>query len=83
MNLDRRSTEAKSVEIYEIRISRFDFRLMLTCMCSVFFLTTLDIYKAYFRGHHTREYMENTCKKWPSTLFSLKKAIVSLRLRVL
>ena len=52
--LNKSSTEAESVEIYEIRISKSDFRLMLTFMCRVSFLTTLDIYKAYFKGHHTK-----------------------------
>ena len=47
---DRSSTEVESLEIYEIRIFRSDFQLMLTCMCRVSFLTTLDIYKAYFKG---------------------------------
>ena len=26
---------------------------MLTCMCRVSFLTTLDIYKTYFKGRYT------------------------------
>ena len=47
---EQSSTEAEFVKIYKIRISRSDFRLMLTCMCRVSFLTTLDIYKTYFKG---------------------------------
>ena len=52
--LNRSSIEAESVEIYEIRISKSDFWPLLTCMCRVSFLTTQDIYKAYFKGCHTR-----------------------------
>ena len=51
--LDRSSYEAESLKIYEIRISRSDFRLMLTCMCRVSSPTTLNIYKAYFKGRYT------------------------------
>ena len=48
--LDKSSTKVESLKIYKIRIFRSDFQLMLTCMCRVSFLTTLDIYKAYFKG---------------------------------
>ena len=50
MNLSRFNEESLiearqiPIEIYEIKISRYDFRFMLTCMCRVSFLTTLDIY---------------------------------------
>ena len=64
-----------SIEIYEIIISRSDFQPMLTCLCRVSFLTTLDIYKAYFKGHHIREYKENTCKKWPKPCSLWKKLL--------
>ena len=66
-----------SIENYEIRISRSDFRPMLRCMHRVSFLTTLDIYKVYFKGCHIREYNGNTYKKWPSALVSLKEFTVS------
>ena len=85
-NLNRSSTDIStdiSIEIYKIRISKSDFRPMLTCMCRVFFLRTLDIYKAYFKGSYIREYKENTSKKWPSALLSFKEATASLCLRVL
>ena len=36
---------------------------MLIYLYRVSFLTTLDIYKAYFRGRHIREYKENICEK--------------------
>ena len=66
-----------------IQISRSDFWAKLMYLCRVSFLTTLDLYKAYFRDHHIREYKENICKKVTDALFSLKEAIASLRLRVL
>ena len=56
------------VETYEIRNSRFDFRPMLVYLYRVSFLTTLDIYKDYFKGRHA-------CKKCPNSLFSLKKLL--------
>ena len=64
-----------SIEIYEIIISRSYFQPMLTCLCRVSFLTTLDIYKAYFRGCHIREYKENICKMWPMSYFLWKKLL--------
>ena len=53
MKCDKSSTEAESIEIYEIRISRFDFWPMLVYLNRVSFLTTLDRYKAYFKGRYT------------------------------
>ena len=52
MKLDSNSTEAVSVENYEIRISRSDFMHIHEYLCRVSFLTTLNIYKDYFKGHH-------------------------------
>ena len=66
--LDRSSTQAVSVKTYEIRNSKFDFRHMLVYLYRVSFLITLDIYKAYFKGRCV-------CRKWPSSLFSLKKLL--------
>ena len=68
LKLNKSSTQAVSVETYKIRNSRSDFRSMLVYLYRVSFLTTLDIYKAYFKGRHV-------CKKWPSSLFSLKKLL--------
>ena len=85
-NLNRSSTDIStdiSIEIYKIRISKSDFRPKLTCMYRVSFLTTLDIYKTYFKGRHRREYKENKCKKWLNALFSLKETTASLHLMVL
>ena len=72
-----------SIENYENQFFRSNFRLMLMYLCKVSFLTTLNIYKAYFRGRHIREYNENTWKKVIDALFSLKEATTSLHLRVL
>ena len=46
-------------------------------LCRVSFLTTLDIYMAYFKGRHMREYKENICKKW-SIPYSLWKKLLRL-----
>ena len=52
LKLDKSSTQAISVENYEIRFSRFDYTHILEYLCRVSFLTTLDIYKDYFKSHH-------------------------------
>ena len=41
-----------SIENYENQFFRSDFRPMLMYLCRISFLTTLDIYKVYFRGRH-------------------------------
>ena len=51
------------MEVTEIKIFRSDFWARLLYLCKVSFLTTLDLYKAYFRGRHIREYKENICKR--------------------
>ena len=50
LKLDKSSIAAVSVENYEIRISRSDYMHILEYLCRVSFLTTLDIYKDYFRA---------------------------------
>ena len=62
---------------YRNSIFRSDFRPILMYMCRVSFLITLNIYKAYFRGCHKREYKENICKRWPMP-YSLKKKLLRL-----
>ena len=76
LKLDKNSTQAVSVKNYEIRLFRSNCMQILVYLCRVSFLTTLDIYKDYFKGRHT-------CIEWPSALFSLKKVIASLCQRVL
>ena len=68
LKLDRSSTQAVSVEIYEIRTSRLIFGPCWNICIGFLFVTTLDIYKDYFKGLHA-------CKKCPSSLFSLKKLL--------
>ena len=48
--LDSSSTKGVSVKDYEIQISRSDFWPILMYLCRVSFLTTLNIYKDYFKG---------------------------------
>ena len=52
LKLDRSSTQAIFVENYEIRFSRPDYMHILEYLCRVSFLTTLNIYKDYFKSHH-------------------------------
>ena len=47
-------TEAVSVENYKILIFRYDFTHIQVYLCRVSFLTTLDIYKDYFKVRHTK-----------------------------
>ena len=54
MKLDSNSTKAVSVKNYKIRISRSDFTHIHEYLCRVSFLTTLDIYKDYFKGRLKR-----------------------------
>ena len=44
------STEAVSIENYGIQIFRYVFHAYPSYLCRVSFLTTLDIYKDYFKG---------------------------------
>ena len=48
--LDSCSTKIVSIENYEIQISRFVFMHIQVYLCRVSFLTTLDVYKDYFKG---------------------------------
>ena len=50
--LNSNSIEAISVENYDIRISRSNFTHIHMYLCWVSFLSILDIYKDYFKGHH-------------------------------
>ena len=49
--LNSNSTEAVSIKNYEIQISIYNFTHIHVYLCKVSFLTTLDIYKDYFKGH--------------------------------
>ena len=52
LKLDGSSTEAESVENYEVRISIFDFTHIHEYLYRVSFLKTLDICKDYFKSRH-------------------------------
>ena len=52
-------------------------------LCRTSFFLTLDIYKAYVKGRHIREYKGEHMKKVTDALFSLKEATASLHLKVL
>ena len=44
------SIDRVSVEIYEVQFLRTDFHPIRECMFGLSFLTTLNIYKDYFKG---------------------------------
>ena len=48
--LDSSLIEAIYIKNYEIQIFRSDFTHIHVYLCRVSFLTTLDIYKDYFKG---------------------------------
>ena len=52
MDLNDSSIEAVFIENYEIQIFRSDFTHIHVYLCSISFLTTLDIYKDYFKSRH-------------------------------
>ena len=66
-----------SIKNYENQFFKSDFQPMLIYLSGVSFLTTLDIYKAYFRGNHIKEYEKNTWKRWPMS-YSLWKKLLRL-----
>ena len=61
LKLDKISTEAVFVENYEIGLFRYDYMHILEYLCRVSFLTTLDIYKDYFKAHHEFVAIGVTC----------------------
>ena len=65
------------IENYGNQFFRSDFWSMLMYLCRISFLTTLNIYKVYFRGCHIREYKENICKRWLMP-YSLWKKLLHL-----
>ena len=68
------STQAVSIENYEIRFSRFDYTHILEYLCRVSFLTTLNIYKDYFKIRHKWCKViqsNNTCVLWPEIKIAL------------
>ena len=66
---DINSTLARSIELYEFRNSRSEFWPMLMYLFKVSFLTTLDIYKTYFKSRHIRI-------RWPRVYFFYEKILL-------
>ena len=52
LKLDSNSTKDVSVKNYEIRPFKSDYTYIQVYLYRVSFLTTLDIYKDYFKGRH-------------------------------
>ena len=50
--LDSYSIDNLSIEIYEYQFFRFDFTHIRLYLFRFSFLTTLNIYKDYFKGRH-------------------------------
>ena len=50
----RSSTQTRFIENYDFRNSRSKIRPILYYLIRISFLTTLVIYKAYFKSHHTQ-----------------------------
>ena len=73
LKLDKSSTEAVSVENYEIRLFRYDYMHILEYLCRVSFLITLDIYKDHFKSRHKGD---GRCWKQNTHILWLKKEIV-------
>ena len=65
------STEAVSIENYEIQISRYIFHAYLNYLYKVSFLTTLNIYKDYFKSRQrwcNLMHSDYSLKLWPKTI---------------
>ena len=59
LKLDKSSTQAVSIKNYKIKLFKSDYTHMLMYLCRVSILTTLEKYKAYFKG---RRIMHRVCK---------------------
>ena len=78
------SSTVVSIENYEIQIFRFVFHAYPRYLCKASFLTTLNIYKDYFKGHQRWcNLMKNdySCILWlkticPSSSFSCRSYCV-------
>ena len=71
LKLDKSSTQAVSIENYVIKNSRSDYTHILEYLCRVSFLTTLNIYKDYFKSRHKVVAIIVTCIVWPKTEIAL------------
>ena len=70
------STHVVSVENYEIRFSKSNYTHILEYLCRVSFLTTLDIYKDYFKNRRKVMQSDNSCILWSETEFALVHRIL-------
>ena len=52
VEVNKSSTEAVFIENYEIKFFRSNYTHILEYLCRVSFLTTLDIYRDYFKSRH-------------------------------
>ena len=57
-----------SIENYKIQIFRSVFHAYPSYVFRISFLTTLNIYKDYFKGHHKVVALVVTCMLWPETI---------------
>ena len=72
--LDSFSTDKLFVEIYEKQIFSSDFHPIREYVFRFSFLTTLNIYKDYFKSRQRLRECEAkfcSCKLWPETEFAL------------
>ena len=85
--LDNYLTDTLSIENYEIQIFRSLFHAYPNYVFRFSFLTTLDIYKDYFKGHLTgcKGFINAYCDRRQSTIvhFSLEEVATFVRHRVL
>ena len=85
------SIDTLFLEVYEIQFFRADFNPTRVYMFRLSFLTTLNIYKDYFKGRQRLRKCEAkfcSCKLWLETEFalvhlSLEEAVVFVHRRVL
>ena len=64
LKLNRSSTQDVFVENYEIKNSKSDYTHILEHLCRISFLTTLEIYKDYFKSCHKVMQKNNPCILW-------------------
>ena len=79
-NVEAQQKLDKSCICRELWNSRFDYTYILEYLCRVSFLTTLDIYKGYFKSRYKwckALQNNNLCILWPETEFALVHHILS------
>ena len=89
--LDGFSIDKLFVEVYEKQIFSSAFHPIRVYMFEFSFLTTLNIYKDYFKGRQRLRKCEAklySCKLWPETKFvlvhfSLEEIVVFVHCRIL